>query len=529
MKLDPISPLWGHQLLSRLRLPFTYLWSESLIPKPADWGPNIQIAGFSFLPQALSYTPPPDLERFLSAGPPPIYIGFGSIVVEDPQALTKLIFEAIDLAQVRAIVSKGWGGIGAGDVPDNIYLIGDCPHDWLFQNVSCVVHHGGAGTTAAGLAAGCSTVVVPFFGDQPFWGQMIARAGAGPEPVPFKKMTAQSLADSIRFAVKPEVRAAAKEVALQISEEDGAGNAAREVIRNLESADLKCDLCPNRLAVYTHKKTGAHLSSFAAYCLANAGAVKVHDLRLLRHKHWYVDEGAESVGIGVVAAFSSFFMEIAMATQDYQGRLKAEKPSKPRRKSSSLPVGAECQYQVGSDDAEFHDGHFHATHLTPKQLEKVSRLLATKPVCDTETLFSDEALTNGARSPRIEPAWLTKLRKKDNKSRTHLVLEASGQYAADVTRAGLKAPITFLYNIANGFRNAPSYMSADEPVRRRDEIKGMKSGFATAGKEFVFGFYDAFSGLILRPYRGAKKSGIKGFGKGVGISIYGLGSGIGAG
>ena len=76
------------------------------------------------------------------------------------------------LAKVRAIVSKGWGGVGAGEVPDDVYLIGNCPHDWLFQRVSCVVHHGGAGTTAAGIALGKPTVVVPFFGDQPFWGQV---------------------------------------------------------------------------------------------------------------------------------------------------------------------------------------------------------------------------------------------------------------------------------------------------------------------------------------------------------------------
>ncbi|KAH6652352.1 hypothetical protein BKA67DRAFT_520701 [Truncatella angustata] len=529
LKLDPISPLWGHQLLSRLRLPFTYLWSESLIPKPSDWGPNIHIAGFSFLSQALSYTPPSDLESFLNAGPPPIYIGFGSIVVEDSQALTKLIFDAVELAQVRAIVSKGWGGIGAGVVPDNIYLIGDCPHDWLFQKVSCVVHHGGAGTTAAGLAAGCSTVVVPFFGDQPFWGQMIARAGAGPEPVSFKKMTAQSLANSIRFAVKPEVQAAAKKVALQIAEEDGAGNAAKEILSDLDSADLKCDICPNRLAVYTHKKTGAHISSFAAYCLANAGVIKVQDLRLLRHKHWYVDEGAESVGIGIVAAVSSFFVDIAMATQDYKGRLQAERTSNSRRKSTSLPSSSESHDGSPLENTGSRAGCFPASHLTPKQLEKVSKLLATQPTGDTETLFSNEVLADSGQCPRAEPTWLIRLREKDDKSQMHLAFEASGQYVSDLARAGLKAPITLLYNTANGFRNSPSYISADEDVRRRDEIKGLKSGFKTAGKESVLGFYDAFSGLILRPYKGAKKRGILGFGKGVGLSIVGLVSGIGTG
>ena len=172
LNLDAISPLWGHQLIPRLRVPYSYLWSQALIPRPSDWGPHISITGFSFLDAGSNYTPPQDLADFLAAGPAPVYIGFGSIVVDDPVGLTKLIFEAVKLAKVRAIVSKGWGGVGAGEVPEGVYLIGNCPHDWLFQRVSCVVHHGGAGTTAAGIALGKPTVVVPFFGDQPFWGQV---------------------------------------------------------------------------------------------------------------------------------------------------------------------------------------------------------------------------------------------------------------------------------------------------------------------------------------------------------------------
>lgn len=125
------------------------------------------MAGFYFLPLANSYKPDPALQRFLEAGPPPVYIGFGSIVVADPNGMTNMIFEAAARAGVRALVSKGWGGLGSNDlqVPDNVFLLGNVPHDWLFQHVSAVCHHGGAGTTAAGIAAGKPTIVVPFFGD----------------------------------------------------------------------------------------------------------------------------------------------------------------------------------------------------------------------------------------------------------------------------------------------------------------------------------------------------------------------------
>lgn len=124
-----------------------YSRSPALIPKPKDWGPNIDISGFYFLSLANNYQPEPDLAEFLAAGPPPVYIGFGSIVVEDPNAMTDLIFEAVRKTGQRALVSKGWGGFGGDemDKPDGVFMLGNCPHDWLFKHVSCVVHHGGAG------------------------------------------------------------------------------------------------------------------------------------------------------------------------------------------------------------------------------------------------------------------------------------------------------------------------------------------------------------------------------------------------
>ena len=180
-----------------------------MIPKPNDWGRHIDVAGFYFLNLASSYTPDPELEAFLRDGPPPVYIGFGSIVVDDPNAMTEMIFEAVKLSGVRALVSKGWGGLGADDLgkPDEVYMLGNVPHDWLFEHVSSVVHHGGAGTTAAGIKAGKPTIVVPFFGDQPFWGAMIARANAGPDPIPYKQLTAEKLAEAITFRQARDPRA----------------------------------------------------------------------------------------------------------------------------------------------------------------------------------------------------------------------------------------------------------------------------------------------------------------------------------
>ncbi|KAH7110043.1 glycosyltransferase family 28 domain-containing protein [Dactylonectria estremocensis] len=572
--LDPISPMWGFQLLPRLRVPYSYLWSQSLIPKPSDWGSHISITGFSFLSLANSYTPPADLVDFLERGPPPIYVGFGSIVVDDPQALTRLIFYAVKLAGVRAIVSKGWGGVGSGDdVPETIYLIGNCPHDWLFQRVSAVVHHGGAGTTAAGIAAGRPTVVVPFFGDQPFWGQMIARAGAGPTPVPFKEMTAETLAASITFALKPEVQEAVQDMAQHIGMEDGAGDTARDIQERLGISLFRCDICPDKLAVWQHKATGAHLSCFAAACLADKGLLEPRDIKLLRHKHWYVDEGAEHPIIGVVAAASNFVTTLGTAASGYSQRLKV-RPRSSKRANEATPaqpsssdthkdmdqvtLGANPDvHQVslpatrGSDQqapanrggdqgaiteptnpAQLNDDGVlkDAIRLTPTEMENFAHKMATKSVRSGET-----ATYRMKRAPalheRQKAAW--KAQEQGRHGQAFYITRATGRFAADVTKAGLKAPVALFYNVANGFHNYPSYSLHAMEVRRRDEITGLGSGVRTAGKEVVLGFWDAFSGVVVKPYEGAKTEGAKGFGKGVlngglwfvynlGASIFGL-------
>ncbi|ENH74210.1 UDP-sugar-dependent glycosyltransferase 52 [Fusarium oxysporum f. sp. cubense race 1] len=454
--------MWGYQLLSRLRVPYSYLWSESLLPKPFDWPSHLNITGFSFLPLAHSYTPPPDLVEFLEIGPIPIYVGFGSIVVDDPQALTQLIFQAIEIAGVRAIVSKGWGGVGAGgDVPDGVYLIGNCPHDWLFQRVSVVVHHGGAGTTAAGIAAGQPTVIIPFFGDQPFWSQMVARAGAGPTSVPFKELTAEILAESITLALQPEVQEVAQEMAGHIAEEDGAVQAAMDITDRLEVDKLRCDICPERLATWLHRKTGAHLSGFTASCLVDQGLIQPADLKLLRHKHWYVDEGAEEPITGVIAAASGFVAAVGTATSDYLQRLKSPAPPRPSRRRLSSK-----------------------RHFTPTE---------------------EHQAHDGILRPVIGPAALTTMEMENIAIR----------YACDLAKAGAKAPVALIYNVANGFHNAPSHGFAGIEVRRRDEITGLGSGLKTAGKEFTLGIWEAFSGLVTKPYNDTKQRGARGLGKGM--------------
>lgn len=282
LDLEPLSLIWAPGLLTRLHVPTTYCWSPALIPKPNDWGREINIPGFYFLDLATAYTPEPDLAAFLESGPPPVYIGFGSIVVDDPNKLTRMIFDAVTAAGVRALVSKGWGGLGADSVgiPEGVFMLGNCPHDWLFKKVSCVVHHGGAGTTAAGIKTGTPTVVVPFFGDQPFWGSMIAKAGAGPSPIPYKKLTAESLAEAITTALKPETQARAKELGEKIRQEKGTDLGAKNFHDFLDYDKLRCSIAPSRTAVWRVRRTQMNLSAFAAAAIVKEGLLQYSDLRL---------------------------------------------------------------------------------------------------------------------------------------------------------------------------------------------------------------------------------------------------------
>lgn len=282
LDLAPLSLIWAPGLLSRLKVPYTYCWSPALIPKPNDWGKNIDISGFYFLDLASSFTPDPALTAFLEAGPPPVYIGFGSIVVDDPDAMTRMIFDAVRLSGVRALVSKGWGGLGADDVglPESVHMLGNVPHDWLFRHVSCVVHHGGAGTTAAGIKAGKPTFVVPFFGDQPFWGAMTARADAGPEPIRYKDLTAEKLAEALRFCLEPSTQEKAKELGQRIRQEQGTKARGHSFHNHLDVDSLRCSVARHKAAAWRVRRTKVRLSPLAVEVLVSEGLLQYTDVKL---------------------------------------------------------------------------------------------------------------------------------------------------------------------------------------------------------------------------------------------------------
>ncbi|GAY44578.1 hypothetical protein CUMW_082970 [Citrus unshiu] len=209
---------------SPLDVPYAYIWSPHLVPKPKDWGPKIDVVGFCFLDLASTYEPPDSLVKWLEYGEKPIYIGFGSLPVEEPEKMTEIIVKALEITGHRGIINKGWG---VAESKDFVYLLDNCPHDWLFSRCLAVVHHGGAGTTAAGLKAACPTTIVPFFGDQPFWGERVHARGLGPAPIPVDEFSLDKLLDAIRFMLHPKVKEHAVELAKAMENEDGVTGAVK--------------------------------------------------------------------------------------------------------------------------------------------------------------------------------------------------------------------------------------------------------------------------------------------------------------
>ncbi|MDX6742518.1 glycosyltransferase [Actinocorallia sp. A-T 12471] len=223
LKLPPVS-LLGPQRAARTA-PVLCAFSSVLVPRPADWPDNVKLTGFWFLDQP-HWEPSPELTAFLDAGPPPVYVGFGSMLPADPRETDLKVRTALRLA--------GFRGVLQGDPStseDDMFVVNNVPHSWLFPRMAAAVHHGGAGTTAESLRAGLPTLVCPFFGDQPYWADRVHALGAGPTPLPIRHLTVESLTSRLRTLPTPPHRTRAQTLASSLNAEDG-------VARACESLDL---------------------------------------------------------------------------------------------------------------------------------------------------------------------------------------------------------------------------------------------------------------------------------------------------
>ncbi|CAF0983991.1 unnamed protein product [Rotaria sordida] len=266
-------------------VPHSYCWSPSLVPKPSDWPHYLDVCGFFFLDLATNYQPSEDLLHFLNAGHPPIYIGFGSITGHDSSRLLKIVLDALKATGYRALLS---GLANENDtLPETIFRIGNCPHDWLFQHVSAVCHHGGAGTTAAGLRAGKPTIIVPFFGDQFFWASMINESGAGPSAIPGKDLTSHHLIEAFKFVHRNDVREAAERLRLAFDNEDGCERAVQSFHSRLPLHKMQSDLHSSFGACFYLKDHNLQISRPVAQVLLAAEKIKESQLTLHSTYSWH--------------------------------------------------------------------------------------------------------------------------------------------------------------------------------------------------------------------------------------------------
>ncbi len=237
IELLGLKPLPGsfYRRLDITPMPIVYGFSPNLLPRPADWGEWLKVSGHWYLEDLAGWQPPTELSRFLADGKPPVYVGFGSMVDEQIKQATPIVLGALKRLGQRGILMGGWGGLGTGDLPETILRLDAAPHSWLFPRTAAVVHHGGAGTTATSLRYGQPTVTVPFFADQPFWGQRVHSLGCGPQPVPFRRLSTVRLVDALDKALNdPFYRHNARILSEKLQVEDGVGKTIRYIKDYLE-------------------------------------------------------------------------------------------------------------------------------------------------------------------------------------------------------------------------------------------------------------------------------------------------------
>ncbi|KAH8749750.1 UDP-glucose,sterol transferase [Diaporthe sp. PMI_573] len=475
--LEDVAMFDGPLLAETLKIPFTYCWSPALVPKPKDWGPHIDVCGF-FFRDAPKYSPPDDLARFLQAGPPPVYIGFGSIVLDDPEAVIKTILDAVRLSGVRAIVSKGWSNL-AGSTSDSIYWVGDCPHEWLFQHVAAVVHHGGAGTTACGLRYGKPTTVVPFFGE----------AGAGPRPIPHRQLKAENLAEAIRYCLSPKAVTSARGIAAKMESEQGVRAAANSWFKQLPLERMRCDLVPSQPAAWTYNKSNKlmKLSKAAAAVLLAHDTVQLKQLSMYSSNPIAIDTTRWDPLSGGASA--------VMATAvDMTGNITG---------------------MVTKPMEEYHD----EKRRRARELEKQERDGGSSETSRDKS--SDDRLS-------VTSASSGKSQGKKHPSMAGRVVGASAKSIGMIGPNSAKGMLVDIpLAMTEGLRSVTGHFGTQ--VRDHGRVTDAKSGAVVAGKTFAWGFVDGLSDLVMEPVRGAGKDGAVGAFKGIGKGAASLVAKSGAG
>jgi len=211
-------------------------FSPLVVPRPSDWNEHIHMTGYWY-PQEIDWQPPGDLLNFLNSGSPPVFFGFGSMPIKNPQKATETIISALNQTGQRGILHSGWGKLGKINLPQNIFSIDYAPYEWLFPRMAMIFHHGGAGTTAFGFRSGVPCCVIPFLFDQHYWGKRVSQLGVGPEQIPYKNLTTPKLIHAIESGIHNiDMKKKAAELGKKIRLENGTHQAI-EIIEKIVSSN----------------------------------------------------------------------------------------------------------------------------------------------------------------------------------------------------------------------------------------------------------------------------------------------------
>jgi sterol 3beta-glucosyltransferase len=203
--------------------------SPSVLSRPAEWPQTVHMPGYFFLDED-TYQPPQELIRFLEAGATPLCVTFGSMLHRAAPRIFRTLLQAIEARNERVIILAGWNDpslLKESEANERILILPSAPHEWLFPRCKFVVHHGGAGTTAAVLHAGVPQIVLPHTADQPFWGRRVHALGVAPAPIPIGALSMERVLASFSEAESASLQAAAKSLSARIRAEDGVGYAVQ--------------------------------------------------------------------------------------------------------------------------------------------------------------------------------------------------------------------------------------------------------------------------------------------------------------
>ncbi|KAJ4113409.1 hypothetical protein NW765_011008 [Fusarium oxysporum] len=432
LDLEDIAFSQGPRLTEKLDIPFTYCWSPALVPKPRDWSENVDVCGF-FFRDPPDYAPPPALAEFLRDGPTPIYIGFGSIVINDPNALSHMLLEAIRITGTRALISRGWSKLD-GPQSDNV----------MFLEIARM--------------NGC-------FNGQPFWGNMVASAGAGPEPIPQKAITVGRLVEAIEFCSTPQAAEAAASIASKMQSENGVKQAVASFHKHLRPHVVECDIIKGLPAVweYSRRRNTIKLSKLAADILMTHLKIDGNKLKQIETRKIIIETRRWDPLTGVLAAVLGATTDVARAA------VRAVKQ----------PVRTLSRRDQHDQRDELNSIELGATNFYIRPKESRSCVAVTKSAALAFVL-------------------------------------GLGTLVKAVATAIVEIPFAF----TEGLWQFPRLWG--HQVRDFGVIRDWKAGLATWLQVLGFAFYDGLTGLFVQPYRGAKEDGPLGVFKGIAKAIANL-------